>query len=257
MEWGIETLEGEAPVLSIDNNIMKGLSNGKVRLTADMGGRQASAIVRVQLPAGEYMPVFNSALNPDDWKISRTSVKTATMTPIGTEGGFRLNYNVSSSRGPKVTVARDVELWGCPKAFSLDFDPGESGMTTVAVTILPSNSNRTITFNLEPDAAHPGFLTAPLYEGERDLTFFPLTLKNIQFVPASKTGEYSVDVRSFGTRYDIPNAVEDILLDSFDGAGAEAEWYDLRGLRVVPGNLAPGVYILKKGSKTVKIRVNP
>ncbi|MDE6396721.1 MAG: phosphodiester glycosidase family protein, partial [Muribaculaceae bacterium] len=162
VEWGIEILEGEAPVLTVENNVMKGVSNGKVRLTADMGGRQASTTVRVQLPAAEYMPVLNSAINTDDWKINRTSVKTAAMTPIGNEGGFRLTYNVSSSRGPKVTVARDIELWGCPKSFSLDLDPGESGMTSVAVTVLPANSTRTVTLTLEADAANPGFLTAPL-----------------------------------------------------------------------------------------------
>ena len=257
VEWGIETLEGEGQVVAIDGSMMKGLSNGKVKVTADMGGRQASAIIRVQLPEAEYMSLMNTAINPDDWKISRTSVKTATITPIGSQGGFRLNYNVSSARGPKVTVARDMELWGCPKAFSLDLDPGESGLVSVAVTVLPANSNRTVTMTLEPDSDHAGFLTVPLYEGERDLTFFPVTLKNIQFVPASKTGEYSVDVRTLGTRYDMTNAVENIECDVVGDSEAETEWFDMRGVKVNPANLAPGIYVRKQGEKTSKIVVNP
>ena len=110
---------------------------------------------------------------------------------------------------------------------------------------------------LESDSDHAGFMTVPLYEGERDLTFFPVTLKNIQFVPASKTGEYSVDVRTLGTRYDMTNAVENIECDVVGDSEAEIEWFDMRGVKVNPANLAPGIYVRKQGEKTSKIVVNP
>lgn len=258
VEWEKEVLEGDGTVLAVNpDNTITGLSNGRVKLMATMGERKAEALVSVELPEAEFMPLSHEAINPDDWKISRTSVKTASIEPIGTESGFRLTYNVSSSRAPKVTLATEKVLWSCPTAFSMDLDPGESGLQSVAVTILPANSTRTLTFTLEPDSKKNGFLTAPLYEGERDLSFFPVILKNLQFVPAAKTGEYSVDVKTMGTCYNGIESVRDITVDNDFDKSSPVEWYDLRGCKVSSVNPAPGIYILRQGHQTTKVVVNP
>lgn len=258
VEWTIETLEGEGHVLQIDeNNVMKGLSNGKARVTGSVAGRSAVAIVSVQLPTGEFMPLEHKAIVPDEWKISKTSVKTATMEPIGDQSGFRLSYDVSSSRGPRITLSRDVVMWGCPNAFKVDVDAGESGMTGIVVTLLPANSTRTVSYTLTEANPSDGVFSVPLYEGERDLSFYPVTFKNIQIVPASRTGQYSVDIRSMGGRYNFVDGIENIMIDSANDNGAPAEWYDMRGMRVNPANLSPGIYIRRQGSNVMKLRVNP
>ncbi|MDE5750996.1 MAG: hypothetical protein K2H87_09575, partial [Duncaniella sp.] len=40
------------------------------------------------------------------------------------------------------------------------------------------------------------------------------------------------------------------------GDGGVAEWYDLRGVRVDPDALAPGLYIKRQGGKAEKVVVN-
>ena len=55
----------------------------------------------------------------------------------------------------------------------------------------------------------------------------------------------------------MTNAVDDIECDVVGDTEAETEWFDMRGVKVNPANLAPGIYVRKQGEKTSKIVVNP
>lgn len=85
------------------------------------------------------------------------------------------------------------------------------------------------------------------------------------YVPTGTKEVYKADTPCWSRFLDIVEcSFEDIDkifgesgLDEVEavGDGGEAEWYDLRGVRVDPENLAPGLYIKRQGSKAEKVIV--
>ncbi len=62
----------------------------------------------------------------------------------------------------------------------------------------------------------------------------------------------------FERYYPAPSGIEDVVNDAPVTAPAltgEAELYDLRGSRINPANAAPGIYILRQGTRAIKIRI--
>lgn len=134
----------DAAVVSVnENGVAKGISDGKATLTGVHGDNKLEVAVTVECPTATTMPV-EKTVSLDDWAVSKTSVGTCTLTKGEGEHSILVNYQLSSTRGPKVTLSRKIAMWSHPYALNLSVNPGKSPVTSMTVTLKANNDARTV-----------------------------------------------------------------------------------------------------------------
>ena len=277
------TSDNEAVATVDDNGTVTGLADGTATIAGSVGNTTTKVDITVECPKAPKMPV-TGAFEPELWKITQSGCKNATATPLGDEGGFNLTFNVSSTRGPSVKLARDLQLYSRPDAFEITVNTGTSDIKSIAMTFLPGNSTRTTAVTIS-EGIVPGsdcVLTVPMSQitDTEDIAAYPMQLKNIIVTPASKTGEYALAVKSMRAVYNnFDGGVGDIVADdTTPGASSQLrvtvhngmvsvpfvagtlQIFDISGRLVaqgtdtsaLPAPQNPGAYILRADHRTAK-----
>lgn len=266
VQWTISD-ESTPGVCAVDNNgVLTGLKEGTAKLTATIDRFTDTANISVEIPETEYV-VFDTDYihSPSDWNLSKTGIKNETAS--AGEGAFPhvFDYTVSSARGVKLTLNTPMRLHSLPDAVRFSVDPRTTNLVSVAVAVKPANvnANRTKTIaiaDVTPGADGTYTFDVPFDElfDTNDLICYPVELRNIQLIPAGKTGTYSIAVSHIEAHYAGLGAVDDIIVDGdndVDPYAADAAWYTTAGVRIDGATAAPGIYIVRQGAKVVKIGI--
>lgn len=200
--------------------------------------------------------LFGDAINPDDWKLSYTSAKSGVLTATGTNSGFGLDFNISSTRNPKVTVACDKKFYSLPDAFQMVVNPGTTNIKSITLRFKPANVDRysdvTITPTLTPSADNTIKVDMSQFGDNSDIAFYPVVFQSIAFSLGGSTGKYHIDVPSMHAVYN--NFTEGVANIATDNAlNGDERYFTIEGIEVPANALAPGLYIKVNGSKAQKI----
>lgn len=241
-----------------EDGTVRGISAGKCTLVGTVGENEVVVNLSIEIPAAERVPLAAyRAGGENPWTATgSSSVKNVNLTP--TASGFDVDYNVSSTRGAKLTVQINKEvastrLHSLPEAIRVVVNPGTSKVSATEVTLLPANSPRNISLSRKValTADTDNELTFPVSEffDTTDIGIYPLNFTSIAFTP-SGTKEASLNVKSVEAVYDPASlGVTDITVDNTD-SDAPAQWYDLQG-RPAGANPAPGIYVSDTHHKKV------
>lgn len=246
-------------VADIDaNGILRGHKNGTCEITAKIGDFTDATTVTVEIPGEHYIGAMKYAAEGSVWKASGTATKNWTLTELDNydKSGIEVGYQVSSTRGTKVTLSRDAQLYSLPEAFEMTINPGKSKINSITLTLLPANADRGIAVvkeNLDLKANTDNTVRFEIsdFADAKDLITYPITFKSVAFSlgDAVATG-YKISVPMMAAYYSQVSAVQNIL--SEDNAEGAPAYYDLQGRKVNADELVPGLYIVRQGNKSFK-----
>ena len=245
-------------IINIDERgVLTGVAEGTTEITGTIGSFSDGTIVTVEEATSTFMPIDGNEVNPDEWKISYTGAKNGKITPKGTASGFGLDFNVSSTRNTKVTVAKDIRLYSLPDAVELNVNPGTAVIKSVVLSLQPANESRPVTYTFEDitDGTDNNIrLNMSEFGNPNDLAFYPVTFKSIAFNLGGNTGDKHLDVNSMFAYYDSYTSVESIIAYP-ESEGSEEIFFNLEGVRVNPANIQPGLYIKVADGRATKVIV--
>lgn len=212
-------------VATVDaNGLVTPVANGVTVISGRTPGATEGpeVTVTVENSPTPTLPVAGTTFVPTEWKTTVTSVKNPVLTANGS--GFDATFSVSSTRGPRLTVAKDVVLYSRPDAIELTFNPKDNTYKSITLNIHPANSARPLSHELTgPFTANTDNKVVIRLADINgidltDIGAYPMTFKSIAVVPGGKTGAYAFSVPALDAHYDNYSAVGNIVADSdFDG----------------------------------------
>lgn len=211
MAW--ESSDANVATISEQGEI-NGLADGISTITGSVGDQQISIELAVECPK-EHVAAIDKGSDTEQWKITRTSVKTAGITPL--DNGFGLDYVVSSTRGPKVTLSNDIRLWSLPDAIQVRINPGDVSIKNLIVTLRPDNATRSVSLSKSDIiSGTENVLTFPISEffDTDDIGIYPIHFASLALEHGGQTGSFHVDIPGIEVIYDNVEAggIEDVVL---------------------------------------------
>ena len=241
------------------DGVLRGTANGTTAINAVIGDFTDASTVSVEIPDAPDKPIFSGTQNPSDWKITqKISLSAASVNALGTDGGFSMDYTVSSARAPKMTVERECRIYSLPDAIEVDINPGEAGIKQLALVVQPANVAKTIspvTKDVTLTASQKNTVRFEVsdFVNPSDLAVFPLTFKTISIVSTDKSGtSCHVEIPAIRAIYNNYSSVQDIIAEPAATDG-KSEYFNLQGQKVSGENLTPGVYIRRNNSESTKV----
>lgn len=252
--WNIEPISSDTNPIEIDSdgNIVA-VSEGKATLTATIGERSASIEVSAELRPQGKESLEPGSINPAEWSFTKSGTSNPEIAPLNENTSFTLDFNVTSTRGARVVATKDIRLHSTPRYIYANIDTGDKKLSSVIVTVLAANTTLTDAITMEKVEGQDNLYRASLWDGERDISMFPITFKSIQFTPTA-SGQHHIVVNSLETAFDTTDGIINVTTDELRTDG-NIELFDLRGIRVSPNNAQPGLYISRKGSTSSKILI--
>lgn len=262
-------------VVSIDaEGVMKGLANGTTVVTGVLGDSRIEVPVTVEIPASSDVAVFDE-WNPADWKITRTSVSSATAVANPEAGGMDVTYKVSSTRGPRVTMANEHSIYSRPDGFSVTLGQPSAALAGATVNLLPANVTRAVAVTVDASAMPAAgeikkveFNIGSVIDLD-DPAVYPIKFVSLAIVPASKTGDYVLNLRGIDGGYSyvgsgvdavaVPEVVAEKLICTVAGdevslpfTADRVEVYTASGALVATRAAASAITVPGKGMYVVR-----
>lgn len=210
-EWTV----ADAAVASVDaNGNVSGLKNGQTTVTGTLGDHTIAIPVTVEIPATQEISIY-PASTPDDWTISRTSVNPATVT-VGDDNTINVNYKVTSTRGPKVTIKNEQSLYSLPRAVNLTVNTNGAALSAVSVNVQAANA-KTVTIKGDaPATAGDTKYNFDLTQAMdlNDPAVYPVKLVSVVLEGPATTGTYNVALSGINSFYStVGSGVEDVAVN--------------------------------------------
>ncbi|MDE6397212.1 MAG: hypothetical protein K2K84_08065, partial [Muribaculaceae bacterium] len=171
--------------------------------------------------------------------------------------GLSIEYQVSSTRGTKVTISRDAVLYSLPDAIEITVNPGKSKINSATLTLLPANVDRGIAvakdnLNLKANENNTIIFRIDDFADSKDLITYPITFKSLAFALGDAVASgYKIDIPMMAAYYEHVSAVQSVIVEDQTSDCAPV-YFDLQGRRVNADELVPGLYIVRQGNKSFK-----
>lgn len=269
-----------AAVATVDSDgKVTGVADGTATISGTSPAGDVAVTVTVQCPKAHLADIAPGAAVATDWKLSKISVSTASLSPLGDNGGFALNFKVTSLRGSQLTASRKIAIWGLPDALEFTVNPGDKALKSITLSSQPASatSSSGVVKTVFPECAlsQDNVINIPIAElCENTAASYPLTFNSLRFDIAA-AGEYHIEVKGLRAVYNNFAGIADIVADStpqlvltvVDGQVAipfvaeRLEARDLTGRLVASADgasslqLAPGFYIITARTLSAKLRL--
>lgn len=249
LQWTID----DSAIATIDHHgILRGMRNGSTTITASIGEFEHTVPVHVQIAPG---PVANH----NDWENWTAKASTGLSNTQWNGGTFSFTYG--SPRDPYVNFTRQLTVHSLPDALSVGFT-SSIPVKKITVDIRNRDDARASSYVLTPsegDSWLPGVehtVEMPLPGLASDLFTYPVSIRGIKptfTVSSDHKGEQSFTLTHVSAHYNnFSQGVEDINRDTIP-LGTVDRMFNLQGIEVPAGNLAPGIYLRIVGNQTQKI----
>ena len=205
---GVDWTVNDTTVASISNGMLRGVMNGRTKISCKMGPYDLSGNVRVEISDEPYR------FEPwSEWTVSGAGAKNIVLD----EETGRMTFNYVTNRAPNIKLTKDLDLFGLPDSVVLVFN---STMPIDFVQIDTRNyfftKTNYVKFLPEDDADYfePGVdhvLAFNLKElgGADYVGTYPINIKTIKFTltKTAPEGDYVLDLKSLYCHY--PNIEEE------------------------------------------------
>lgn len=220
-------------------------------LKGEYNGLSAELPITV-LPAPRCVPLNTTLAG---WGKNLTKVKTATVTPSG--DGFTLDYTMATTvTSAKINLLPKYTFDGEPLAIRVSAASATKAPKKIGVVLKPANSDAVTTVEFADFKTNGSAEWVIPIETVFDITdpaVFPITLSTISIYPAETASQTGRIVFShFCGLYENSGESGVTAVEGDLDAGGEV-WYTLTGMPVNRERLSPGIYIVRKGGKTMKV----
>lgn len=195
------------------DGVVRGIADGKVSVTGVCGDIEVSLEVTVEIARGELVamePQPDAAL----WSVKTTGCKSEGLY-IAEDGAYSMDYTLSTTRGPVITLNNTVVLWSHPEALCVTMDNSESPMTSMSVSMRPANLSRALVTNLKELVEGESVYEVPVSGicDPEDLSSYPVEFSALSFaLKGSTSTPYRLRLPAIRVKYDAESvgAVEEI-----------------------------------------------
>lgn len=214
-EWS----SGDESIVTVDSDgVLTGLRNGTTIVTGRLGDNVIELSVTVEKPSAAVLPVYES-WNPDDWKLTRSSLSSATAVPNAEVGGFDVTYKVSSTRAPRLTMTCEKAIYSCPDKVSVTFGQNEMAVTGLTINVLAANANRSVSLTANedelPEAGEIRTIEFDLSEAFNlaDPGIYPIHFVSAAFGAPAKVDTFTLQLCGIDAAYSfVESGVDDIMV---------------------------------------------
>lgn len=271
MAFSWASADTDVATVDADGNITA-VGNGTTTVTGTLGDSQVAITVTVELPTMHYHNVFAAA----DGSIPDVTLKTAktacskadaalSVVPASASAPARgivnVDYTVSSTRNPRVTVTTAQQIYSRPDSLILDITTTKA-LKQLVVNLQSVSATRPVALTVDKDVAADvtkRYLIALSDVADvAAIEAFPMTLQSLVIYPEGVNGDGKFTAEILAVHNDIElGGVDDIAIDGPRADGAidasqPVDYYDLAGRRLSAKPTTPGLYILRQGHKAVK-----
>ncbi len=201
-----------------DLGIVSGKSDGQTTLTGTVGDFTGNINLTVECPTANVMP-FESTFDPTTWEVSsKSNIKTVEIA--AGEKALNLNFAISSTRNPSITIAKDITVWSLPDKLKFTISSGD---VTISKLTIKAGANgaqpKNLTFtDLVSGADNVIEIPVSDIADINDIGIYPIQFCSFAFVFKGKTStDYTVSISDMDAIYDnVPSGIESITNDNIN-----------------------------------------
>lgn len=201
----------EVATVTADGTV-KGVADGKCTVTGVRGAMTIPVEVTVEVPKDIYHHI-DPTPSAENWATSKTSLNIENFE-VNENHTFGIDYKLTSTRGPKITLTRKIAMWSHPMAVNIGLNPGNSTVSSMTLTLKAQNDTRTVATTLSGISAEPGEYVFPLKDmmNTDDIAVYPVEFTSAAFsVGGSTSTPYHLDITGIRAQYS-PDSVDAIDL---------------------------------------------
>lgn len=199
-----EWTSSDPEVASITTDgIVKGLADGSCTFTGVRPGMELKIEATVEIPKDIHHHV-EPLPDTESWSVTGSSAKIASFS-ANPDNTYSIDYSLSSTRAPKLTMAKKINLWSHPQAISVGIDPGNASLSSATLTIRAANNTRTVNTEIKDITAGDNEYTVPLSGliDIDDIAVYPVEFNSLAFALAgSVSTQYHFNVSGLRAVYD-------------------------------------------------------
>ncbi len=242
-----------------DLGLVHGVANGSTMIKGTVDGETAYIVVNVEIPES-HVQVADNLGNPDQWTISKTNVKDVVATAVS-KGGMNIDFTVSSTRNPSLTLVKDVCVWSRPDSLVFTLNPGDGAYSALNLTYSLAGSRNAVIkcpLTLTPNVTNEVKIDLGENIDKTAPESYPFIIKRLQFAVEGTSGAaYSTYVGPIKAIYNnvSPDAgVESIIADPKGGIDLSKplEYFNLQGVKVTKPSKGE-LYIIRQGANAAKV----
>lgn len=208
MNWGVDN----TAVANITNGVLKGATEGTTAINCSYKSFSDATNVKVEIAPTPVM-----AQSWADWTLKGTGFSNLALSSAG-----KLSFNYAYSRGANCTITKDITFYSLPDKIVLDF---VSDIPLQYIQVDMRSNTMTSANYLTYGKNDGGFEAGKRYELElkisdlglpTDLILYPISLKNIKFMPPTSgitSGAYNITMNSLYAQYSSYSGTESIIAD--------------------------------------------
>lgn len=194
-------------ICSVEDGVIKGISNGKTMVYGKLGGSTLALKVTVEIPLRDVMPLLDNN-DSSSWTIKNSSnIKSPTM--IISDQVAKIKYTYAAGRAPYLQLINEMPMYSTPSAIKVVFNSGNIGLTKVVMTL---RSNVATTYvakefaNIEATKDYTAqVLMDEFLQDSKDLINYPIHFEGIKFMinsAAQVNGqEYELTIKELSLIY--------------------------------------------------------
>ena len=207
LDWAID----DDDVLDITDGVILAKQNGQTDIFCSVGEYRDTTSVKVEISDREYI---NQTW--DGWTITGAGAKNFVLDDNG-----NISFTYSSHRAPHITMEKEITFYSLPDTIAFTFTCGLP-CDYVQLDVRNYNFPKANYLKIEPEGGFEAGQPYTIYidlaamGGAENVSTYPITLKQIKFVPnksKSSKGDYQLNFSNFYSHYAAHWAVGDINAD--------------------------------------------
>ena len=237
-----------------DIGLVQPNNDGHADITGSVDSYSGTVKVNVENPTSRLMPILDG-VDVSSLSFTKSGIKEITLSPIE-GGGIAIDYTLSSTRSPLLTITTDRQIFSLPDAIQLQIIPGEAVVNALTVTASANGAASVKHTVKEFGDGDTKTVTVDIsaFADIADVGIYPVRLNSIALTFGGKTNTpYHLELpRIDGVYLSAPDGVEPVEADRSGNAKIVAtRFYNLQGQAIAAaprGEVTIRVDILSDGS---------
>ena len=253
------TSSDESVLTVNEEGLVNGLKNGSATLTGTLGDIVRTIDVTVECPQKELIPIGIESI-PEAWTMTRSNVKSDASLTMANGGGLSINFTLSSSRGPALTLkpVEPLYLFSLPDELRLKLTlNGDVSVSNTVISFTFADGKRV---NATLDAVDSNGVKDYVIDfsalvDTTNIGIYPIKISSVRFGFSGKAGASShLEIPSFTVHYKNYDeaGIEAVIAD--DDTSVAPIYYNLQGIRVTKPRIGE-IYIVRLPHKASKVLI--
>ena len=226
------------------------VANGETVITGVRGDITVNINVKVQIAGSKVAPA-DRLMRVSEWKTVNTGMASVTLTP--NENGANVDYVIKSTRGARISVLPEAEIFSHPQIARVRINPGSSVIKDVTISLKANNAAGEVSKKFtDIKAGELNTLDMPIaeYFDESDIGIYPIRFVSVAMSIGGKTKtDYHVEIPGIEAVYDESTlTVDDIKADA--SGAADSRFFSVNG-DVVTVSAPADIVIVDAAGRTI------